>query len=1819
MLTHVTSGHTKKHGKGRPSIRVDVKNEPVFEIETLDEYSNSLQSKDNIERERFSLTKDEFVDVESLDLDNLENIVKMDIETYRKRIKEDTEVTGSSTMSGSKDGKVSKKKVKEKFLVNKPENNLFLETKVELKIDNDKGAESTDSEEIIDTAIDDIDIYLITDSDTEEEGDKSSIPIQPRTEVKKELIEQPQKVSSAIQEPEPEHEWAQYQEQEQEWAHEPEPGSHEPETGSINQSINTILSNLYDEPPNKSHELKTGPLEQVPEPLEHNGTMDETNVLKEIFGIEGEDEFSGILNFTQNVVDLQKVLMPTGDRLLESAEPSTSKTLKDPCSPPTGTLVSLTSPSNIARNVIETENEKLKDKLKEYETTIVANKEKMAKYKASLSKVDKRYAAKKLDLTKREQKIEELEAENQKITKRYHTSVDEMGDKEKALQRIKADSAIKQQKIAKLEETLKKKHELEQAQKDNNLGWKSLQVEEKQTQIKELESLLRGKEESLSVKLETIMTLEVESNQKDVRYVQMKNLMDENEKKFEAEKRLTAELRVKNENLERYMLQKTYTTNPEVTERMQQLEAQLKHLQEENASLNQNSHVAIIQVLQEKENAIQLEKKKCALLIREEAEATRQKISNLELQNYDLMSQIQYLPILQNKIKQLEDQLKGGPESAESVQEDQSGPSSSMFNAYDTGMTSSWVHNINPNFSLLSSMLQSQVDEIQERPGTAQSNSTSTSKTDSLVNDIAENPISDHESSKKLNLPSIGLQKFSSLCSASFNVNQTQWSDVSDNEEDQTAITDGLLNLSEKEMQPPSFQSTIPGIGDTPTRDELSSISSSTPSPAHRSTNSTPSPKHKTANSTPSPVRPMDGSHSNVAVPKQEATPQESIASEVENIAVDPIESKADLSLNPMVSMSSSPAPETSVRKDSSTESSQSSSISKTEIKTEPKQTNADTEYRTDEFGNDEKKITGLEKEVKATPDPTFKPLSPLPPSVPVSEEIPAEPLSHSPVPVPSISEQVTEIRENIQNLNKNDGDEVYKKNLSQIRTLINKVEKKKTKSIEKSLLKRKEKKERKLRKKKKKEQKEKRRSIKDVDDVSPDISVNDHIDKATGSKNVLPREAQEEIESDEDIVYEEERRVTIQSETNIPLEAQIEIKREMDFRIVRQCDSPVKEVRPTIDENEAANLRKDLHSRSESHRSSLSKLIMDKVEKRKSDERKIDQSDNSETFISYIEKENDSKSGDADKSRSMSREQSLTSQRSKENNKPTKRLNFKDAENSSSVAKQIKKIDKQIEKIDSKTRKRYSGKERREYKTSRSRSREHPRGRRRFTEERREERRSVSREIQNSDSIAQQIERIDREIENNDFKTRERLIDIRQKFDHSHSPGDDKKKENYSPKESKEKEYYQKKEKGDISKSGGSKLASKSKVLTDLRSTATKETSRSSSKDNFSSSKYTPMSDSISGKVRQPHIEQKESKPVSRDNARHDKRSSSKDTSAGSKLASKVLKDLRSTASKETSRSSSKDSPSSSKHQTLPETISGKVREPHMDQMKSTSASKDDTRHDKRSSHSKTNESRRRSRSRSRSKSRTRSRSRSRTRSRSRSHSRSRSRKYKSTSERSRHRDRSASKDFKFHRTPHNERRSPNKRRSRSWSRRRAEGRMEKKRQAVSNAQEKYLAYKKNMIFGELGERKPKQQPPMENPNAGELPMLSRNHSGVEMYYDHETKAQRVRLDGYGANGPPEVLVNMMAVDPSIKVHFRTACMTCGFDIGRATTENHFVSGACSRKAESLAGGGLVFCSYCEVTGAHWVQACPLLVSFCFCCWVWGHNFLHHQVSQTS
>ena len=75
------------------------------------------------------------------------------------------------------------------------------------------------------------------------------------------------------------------------------------------------------------------------------------------------------------------------------------------------------------------------------------------------------------------------------------------------------------------------------------------------------------------------------------------------------------------------------------------------------------------------------------------------------------------------------------------------------------------------------------------------------------------------------------------------------------------------------------------------------------------------------------------------------------------------------------------------------------------------------------------------------------------------------------------------------------------------------------------------------------------------------------------------------------------------------------------------------------------------------------------------------------------------------------------------------------------------------------------------------------------------------------------------------------------------------------------------------------------------------------------------------------------------------------------------------------------------------------------------------------------------------------------------------------------------------------------------------------------------------------------------------------RDYNNIYIYWDHGSNQPRVRLDGYGANGPLEVLVNMIAVDNSIKAHFRSVCMTCGHDIFGAAKSEHFHNGVCNIK----------------------------------------------------
>ena len=1317
-------------------------------------------------------------------------------------------------------------------------------------------------------------------------------------------------------------------------------------------------------------------------------SSDETEMaLKAIFGIGADVEVPG--DMTPDVFRV---------RVADSEEPSTSKTLRDPDSPPTGTIVALNPSSNVLVNSLNVENEKLKLTILQHEKNLAAKQEKLAKYKASLLKVDKKLASKKDDLAKKETKIEELNNEVQKMTKRYHKSVDDTNEKKKKAEKLKADNLLKQRKIEKLEEALKKAESInEDKQNDNSHKWQSLALNEKQSRIEELESLIQGKEESISSKVETIMTLGIESKSKDIEYVQLRTQMSEMEKTLEAEKKQKEDFQVRNEQLERTMLQKTNTTSPEVAERINQLEAQLKHLQEENVSLTQNSHVAIIQVLQEKENSIQLEKKKCALLIQEETEASRQKLSCLQLQNCDLMSQIQYLPVLQNKVKELERKVQGGTEATETVTEQQAGPSSSLFNAYEMGSTALWVDNLLPSQGLLSSLLQSRMTDNQERPGTSQSNSTSSSKTDSLVNEIENQASPRSDSGSRVDTldknPSqkIGLQKFSTLCSASFNVNQTQWSDSSDEGEDQEDITDGLLSLKGKILP------------DEVNQDIIASPEGNNKSPAKESISTV---------STPSPIADRENLDTRVTVKKEEIY-----------APYNPPGACLDIKDTPELDINI-PKPITHTESTDKTK----ENIVKLESIPLPsdKIVWPDKEYRADAYGNDETEVVDPPKENKFAPLPP-PPLQPPPTPQIICDQVlhnkttvldePDENKSSSPpslVQTPPLtqrmSEKVLQLRENIAGMNSSDSDEVYKNNISKIRGLINSVEKKKKKPpIEEglSLKKKKEKKKKEEKMKKNKAKKHKRMSEKgDIENKqAPDLSANDHIDSATCSQKLVQRPSQDlhcesGSNSEDDIQYEEERRVTMRTDDLGPTKEQLDIKQEMDFRIVRECnDSELQKFR--FDDEESANLLKDLHSRSTmENRSTLSALSIGKPDKKVS---------LSKLIMDKVQ----------DKSCEISKE--------------------KDNEIDSRVVKVIK--------LNHKNR-------------SRSKSNDRSGKNRTTKKKKRRSRRSDSPEMTNSESIAKEIERIDREIENIDFKTRERILEIRTKFD----------AEDIKP-------------------------------------------SRSASKDK---------------------------------------------------------------TEKETKKKHTLDR--------TPDTSSGRARESVKALQESRKASEEETK----SRLTKYEKSKRRKRTR--------------TRSRSRSHSKSRYKKRKHSRDRSHHRSRSASKDLKYHRTKQNRNKSPHQQHNRLGSR-------DLKYPSQKKVNQKPLAEKNPVLF--IKALKESHECTYKGP------MLMVTPAGVEQYYDQETQAKRVRLDGYGANGPPEILVNMMSVNSSIKVHFRCACMTCGKNIGGAATGKHFTSGACSRKAESLASGGLVFCSYCEVTGAHWVQACPLLVSFCFCCWVWGHNFLHHQVTS--
>ena len=841
---------------------------------------------------------------------------------------------------------------------------------------------------------------------------------------------------------------------------------------------------------------------------EEIGDTDETEVLKEIFGIEGEDELSAIVNFTQQSVSAAE--QQCEDR------PSTSRSLKDPDSPPTGTVVSLNQ-TNLPITSLGVENGRLANVVTKHEETISSLNQRLSKYKEALAKVDRKVAKKRSDLVRADAKIEELTKENQKLTKRYHKSVDEKGEKEKTLERTKADCAVKQLKITKLEETLRRKQELEESKiGGRSTEWKSLLVEEKQNQIEELESLLKGKEESISAKMETIMTLEVESKSKEIQYIQLSSKLENVLANLAAERNSNEELRAKNEKLERYMLQKSHTMNQEVAERIQHLEAQLGHFKEENLRLSQNSNVSMIQILQEKENAIQREKAKFDQLLKEEMEASAQKVANMELQNFDLMSQIQYVPMLQNKVKELEARLVTGttvaPNSAP-VEE----PDPVLLNANNMTMTTSWVNSLTHQ-GLLSSILEAQAGTNPERPGTPESSA----KLDSLVNET-EKPISERleAESKSHSLasknPTICLQKFSSLCSESFNVNQSQWSDGSENESE--ALTDGLLSLHKTKT------SNLDNPDDMSPKYDPTISYQSTPSPLHGE-----KPKIKSESQTPK----SEDASSNPSTPSPPLAPRTpDLESNVTKIKqeMDIDEEKGPKQIVTAENMNN-------------------------RLEREDLKETFDNEYITNQFGDDD----NIDKDVKGVRSPS----------------------------VPPLKEDMSD--DKTQEKCESGGDDQHRKNICEIRELVKRVEKRK-KKLEECFESRRKKDKKHKETKKKKRKKEKRKSSSTDNCASPDLSFNDHLENSTFSETG-PKDdstAPEDVDSS-DVVLEEERRVLMRGGRS-PTEAQVKIKEEMDFRTRRQHKHKGDEQRQraAFDDEEAANLKKDLHNSSSSSGSSSS------------------------------------------------------------------------------------------------------------------------------------------------------------------------------------------------------------------------------------------------------------------------------------------------------------------------------------------------------------------------------------------------------------------------------------------------------------------------------------------------------------------------------------------------------------------------------------------------------------------------------------------------------
>merc|ERR1712204_46237 len=179
-----------------------------------------------------------------------------------------------------------------------------------------------------------------------------------------------------------------------------------------------------------------------------------------------------------------------------------------------------------------------------------------------------------------------------------------------------------------------------------------------------------------------------------------------------------------------------------------------------------------------------------------------------------------------------------------------------------------------------------------------------------------------------------------------------------------------------------------------------------------------------------------------------------------------------------------------------------------------------------------------------------------------------------------NIPKQVSEDGESMQNTNDIDN--------SKTRGLIKTVDKKISKRSLKEWKKKEKRRKREDKKRRKEERKEKSKKAKKskdkhtTSDEETDTSVNDHMSRTTYRKGETrsPRSASAQSSSDEDVKYEEERRVTMLKNTT-PTVGGLEVKQEVDCRVVRQRCSPG-QLEPanksTIDEVEAAYLLKDLH-----------------------------------------------------------------------------------------------------------------------------------------------------------------------------------------------------------------------------------------------------------------------------------------------------------------------------------------------------------------------------------------------------------------------------------------------------------------------------------------------------------------------------------------------------------------------------------------------------------------------------------------------------------------